>query len=521
MLWSEGVQMRDASTNTVFNMRAMLLWTINDFPARGSLPGWSGQGYLACPTCNADTSSIHFTNKMSYVGHRRFLHMNHKWRQSLLFNGQPERRLHPRRFSNTTILKQLACLPDRIPGKHPEHGGATRKHNDETRKKELNWMKRSIFFELEYWSSLELKHNIYFMHVVKNVDESFVNTALMNEKTKDKKEAREDLKNMGIRPHQWPKEKVNKRKKVNNNKEDNKKKIILSHADYSFKPIDRQRFCQFIKGVRLPDGFGSNFNKKVNDTASNLVGLKSHDHHILMQRLLPIGAQAFLPENVSTTIIDLCTFFKKIYAWSLAVNDMRNARKEVVKILCNLELIYPPAFFDIMIHLILHLPEEAILGGHVHMRWMYPFERYMKKLKNYVRNKAKPKGSIAEGYVVDEALTFCSMYLEGMQTKFNHVDRNEDPGLPKSEFKSESPESDLKTEFSPWFKRKIYRLERESPSDCTNELKALAHGPLDATSYTACIVNGVRFVVLSHDLQRTTQNSGILTLGVDGTPFYG
>ena len=108
--------------------------------------------------------------------------------------------------------------------------------------------------------------------------------------------------------------------------------------------------------MKLPDGFGSNFNKKVNDTASNLVGLKSHDHHILMQRLLPIGVQAFLPENVSTTIIDLCTFFKNFCARSLDVNDMRNARKEVVKILCNLELIYPPTFFDIMIHLILHLP---------------------------------------------------------------------------------------------------------------------------------------------------------------------
>ncbi|XP_023744591.1 uncharacterized protein LOC111892768 [Lactuca sativa] len=39
-----------------------------------------------------------------------------------------------------------------------------------------------------------LKHNIDFMHVENNVDESFVTTALMNEKTKNKKEAREDLK---------------------------------------------------------------------------------------------------------------------------------------------------------------------------------------------------------------------------------------------------------------------------------------------------------------------------------------
>ena len=85
-----------------------------------------------------------------------------------------------------------------------------------------------------------------------------------------------------------------------------------------------------------------------------------------------------------------------------------------------------------MVHLILHLPEEAILGGPVFMRWMYPFERYMKKLKNYVGNKARPEGSIAEGYVADEALTFCSMYFKGIETRFNRLDRNEDsPYVPR------------------------------------------------------------------------------------------
>ena len=50
----------------------------------------------------------------------------------------------------------------------------------------------------------------------------------------------------------------------------------------------------------------------------------------------------------------------------------------------------------------------------------------MKKLKNYVGNKASPEGSIAEGYVADEALTFCSMYFQAIKTRFNRLDRNED-----------------------------------------------------------------------------------------------
>ncbi len=50
---------------------------------------------------------------------------------------------------------------------------------------------------------------------------------------------------------------------------------------------------------------------------------------------------------------------------------------------------------------------------------MCPFERYLNRLKDYVRNAVKPEGSIAEGYVVDEALTFCSRYFDDVETRFN------------------------------------------------------------------------------------------------------
>ena len=50
----------------------------------------------------------------------------------------------------------------------------------------------------------------------------------------------------------------------------------------------------------------------------------------------------------------------------------------------------------------------------------------MKKLKNYVGNKARPEGSIAEGYIADEALTFCSMYFKDVETRFNRPERNAD-----------------------------------------------------------------------------------------------
>jgi hypothetical protein len=56
---------------------------------------------------------------------------------------------------------------------------------------------------------------------------------------------------------------------------------------------------------------------------------------------------------------------------------------------------------------------------------MYPIERYLRTLKGYVRNKAYPEGSIAEGYILEECMTFCSRFLEDVDTKMNCLERYE------------------------------------------------------------------------------------------------
>ena len=49
LLWEEGVECFDGYRNETFNLRATLLWTINDFPAYGNLSGYFVKGYKACP----------------------------------------------------------------------------------------------------------------------------------------------------------------------------------------------------------------------------------------------------------------------------------------------------------------------------------------------------------------------------------------------------------------------------------------------------------------------------------------
>lgn len=97
--------------------------------------------------------------------------------------------------------------------------------------------------------------------------------------------------------------------------------------------------------------------------------------------------------------------------------------------LCDLEKIFPPSFFDVMEHLPIHLPHEAILGGPVQFRWMYPFERYMGHLKRKVKNKAKVEGSIVEQYINEEISSFGTYYFEPhIKTKSRTEERHYDGG---------------------------------------------------------------------------------------------
>jgi hypothetical protein len=46
-------------------------------------------------------------------------------------------------------------------------------------------------------------------------------------------------------------------------------------------------------------------------------------------------------------------------------------------ILCKLEIYFPPAFFDIMVHLLVHLVDDIIHLGPTFLHYMMPFERLM------------------------------------------------------------------------------------------------------------------------------------------------
>lgn len=163
----------------------------------------------------------------------------------------------------------------------------------------------------------------------------------------------------------------------------------------------------------MPDGYASNLAKCADTNTGKLHGMKSHDCHVFMERLLPI-AFGSLPNHVLNPLTEISQFFRDIYASALRVDDIIMLDQNILVILCKLEQVFPPGFFNSMEHLPVHLAYEAYLGGPVQYRWMYLFERFMGDSKRSVKNKAKVEGSICAHYLHRETSYFWSHY-------FNHL----------------------------------------------------------------------------------------------------
>jgi len=143
------------------------------------------------------------------------------------------------------------------------------------------WKKKSIFFELPYWSKkLDVRHCINVMHVEKNVCDSIIGTLLnIKGKTKDGINARKNLVEMGVQLELQP--------------QPHGKRTYLPPACHTLSKSENISFCNCLRGVKVPQGYSSNIKSLVSMEDLKLMGLKSHDCHDLMQDL-PVAIREIL-----------------------------------------------------------------------------------------------------------------------------------------------------------------------------------------------------------------------------------
>ncbi|XP_050229112.1 uncharacterized protein LOC126678253 [Mercurialis annua] len=509
-LWDNGVETFDASIEKKFRLHAALLWTINDFPAYGNLSGWSTKGRLACPCCNKDTSWRRLSNsrKQCFMGHRRYLSPTHRWRKDKAsFDGTKEKRLPPKPISGNDILKQVSDLDGMILTKD-----TNKRVKISHKSRGVNWNKKSIFFELPYWDTLLLRHNLDVMHIEKNICDSILGTIMnIKGKTKDTFKSRLDLQAMKIRQELHP------------IKHGDKYKMPL--ASYTLSPEEKHKFCLFLKELKVPDGFSSNISHSVNLKDHKFSGLKSHDCHVILQHLLPLAIRGLLPKAVYEPLIELSMFFNVLGAKVLKVEELKQLDAQIPITLCKLEKTFPPSFFDIMVHFPIHLPAEAMIGGPVQYRWINKFNRLE---RNY-------DGAIDD--TIGELKIFChpgralgarklrDLSMQEMEQARVYILKNCEEVQPFLEEFSQiqasssqhSSEKEWDKHFVNWFNTRVTRLHKDDKSKEMEDLFSLARGPTQyVTSFKGYICNGFRFHTEHHEKGLRTQNSGVVVVGDNG-----
>ncbi|XP_050229104.1 uncharacterized protein LOC126678246 [Mercurialis annua] len=379
-LWEFGVETYDVHRRQNFQMKAALMWTINDFPAYSMLSGWSTSGRLACPHCMENTAAFTLkgSRKKSWFNcHRKFLPRGHMYRRNTT-DFQKGKSLN-KVFGQPKTEEKLLAEVDRLGFMKAYKIGV--ETNNAAKSTDYGWNKKSIFWDFPYWKTNLIRHNLDVMHIEKNVFDNICNIVLnFPGKTKDHAKSREELNDICDRP------------------------------ELAKDPVTGR----FPKAIC------------VDTVGLKMHGMKSHDCHIFIQRFLPIALRELLSKEVWEPLTELSIFFRELTSTSLTKKDLNRMRLEIPKILCKLERIFPPNFFDSMEHLPVHLPYEAMMAGLVQYHWMYPFERYLRKLKKKICNKGKVEGSISNGYLNEETAKFAAYYfLEGDPMIPERPQRNE------------------------------------------------------------------------------------------------
>ena len=181
------------------------------------------------------------------------------------------------------------------------------------------------------------------------------------------------------------------------------------NASYVFIGTERKEFLALISRTRVPTGYSSTLIKYAGQ--QRLAELNSHDHHCMIQQVLPTAVRNILDKGVRETIIKVGHLFQRLYVRVVDPRNTKELETFAAEAICFLELNFSPGFFDIITHLPLHLPLQLPICGLVHLYWCYSIERYLEVFTSYMRDMSKPEACMASGYMIDESLGYCIEYF--------------------------------------------------------------------------------------------------------------
>ncbi|KAK4397383.1 hypothetical protein Sango_1574900 [Sesamum angolense] len=120
----------------------------------------------------------------------------------------------------------------------------------------------------------------------------------------------------------------------------------MPQAVYTLTKEYKRRICEWIIHLNFSDGYTSNLSRCVDIKELRMHDMKSHDYHIFMQKLTPIAFREMLPKPMRSALTEVSLLFQILCSTLLDVNKVQELEVSIATILCNLEKIFPLAFFD-------------------------------------------------------------------------------------------------------------------------------------------------------------------------------
>jgi hypothetical protein len=191
---------------------------------------------------------------------------------------------------------------------------------------------------------------------------------------------------------------------------------ICSHLESEANGGLSQRLHSVLqgpKGEKFSSGSwtSTNWMRGANVATLRVQGLKSHDYHIWLERIIPVMIQGYVDEETWRVLAELSYFFRQLCAKELDPEVAKKLHKQAPELLCKLEMLLPPGFFSPIQHMILHLAHEAVKGGTVQSRWQY-MPKTVKDIRAKIGNKCKIEASIAQAVLNDEVAYFTTKYYD-------------------------------------------------------------------------------------------------------------
>jgi hypothetical protein len=183
------------------------------------------------------------------------------------------------------------------------------------------------------------------VHTEKGVFESAIGLLLdIPSKTKDGLSARKDLQALEITEELHPHERPNGR-------------AYLPPASYTLTTEEKMAICKCLHRIRVPTGLSTNIKNLISLSELKMSGYNTHDCHTMLSLFLAIVIRAVNHPYLKMVITHMCHFFNAMSKKVINFSELDEICKEIRVTMCQLEMSFPPSFFDTIEHYMIHLAD--------------------------------------------------------------------------------------------------------------------------------------------------------------------